>query len=375
MRKMFLWYYMFTKRLFKRYSFIILLLIIPVLLPVAKIAMGNNGSMMNIALYSRNESDASKQVMDELLSQDSIISYKIYDSEDEAYSAVRKQKADAAWIFDENFEDKAKDFGSGKSKKPFVTVVQREESVSLKLSREKLYGAVYPLVSYGIFKEYVTESLIPDKDITDEELKTYYDDAYEYDSIIKMQKLDSKEEVKPSKSFLTMPLRGLMSLVIMLCGIASVMYFLNDRKDGKFDWMPPRKRIIPAFGSSLAAVAASSVAVFIGLAASGTFTNIWIELLAMLLYIASATGFCLVLCMLFKSSGKLGAMIPFFMISMLALCPIFFRMKILPYVGNLFPPYYYLYAIYDFKYCIQMIYYCLAVYPLAILINLCYNKN
>lgn len=374
MKKMFLWYYMFTKRLFKRYSFVVLLLIIPVLLPVANITMGDGGSMMNIALYSKEENAAVKGFMDELLSQDSVISYKIYDSEEAAYSAVRKQKADAAWIFEQNFEELAEDFGAGKSNKTFVTVVQREESVSLKLSREKLYGAVYPFVSYGVFKAYVTKSLIPDKDITDTELEAYYNNAYEYDSIIKMEKLDSEEEIKPSKSFLTMPLRGFMSLVIMLCGIASVMYFLNDRKDGKFDWMPPRKRIIPAFGSSLAAVVASSVAVFLGLMASGTFTNFWIELLAMLLYIASATGFCLVLCMLFKSSGILGAMIAFFMIAMLALCPVFFRMNILPYVGNLFPPYYYLYAIYDFKYCIQMVCYCMIVYPIAIGINLYYNK-
>ena len=129
----------------------------------------------------------------------------------------------------------------------------------------------------------------------------------------------------------------------------------------------------PAFGSCLSAISVSAVAVLSGLFFAKLSTGFWREILSMILYIASATGFCLVLCVLFRSAAKLGSTLPFFMIIMLIFCPIFFSVNFLPLIKYLIPAFYYLSAIHNAKYLLYMIIYCIGAYSLAFFLNLVLN--
>ena len=43
-------------------------------------------------------------------------------------------------------------------------------------------------------------------------------------------------------SYLTSPVRGLLAVVVTLCGLAGAMYAKQDEKLGTFSWMPEKKR-------------------------------------------------------------------------------------------------------------------------------------
>ena len=151
--------------------------------------------------------------------------------------------------------------------------------------------------------------------------------------------------------------------------IAAAMYFLSDAADGKFDWLAPKKRLAPAFGSCLAAAVASSVAVFLALFASGIFIGFVKEFISMLLYAVAVSGFCLILCVVFRSAGRLGASIPFFVIVTLVLCPIFFNLNVLKPVKFMLPTFYYLQSLYNKEFMLYFVIYCAGVYGVAFLLN------
>ena len=176
-------------------------------------------------------------------------------------------------------------------------------------------------------------------------------------------------------NYLNAPIRGMLSLLVILATLAAGMYFLADQEEGRYDWMSYEKRLRPAFGSCFAAATLSGIAVLVAVMLSGIRTAIWIELIAMMLFILSATGFGFLMATIFRSPGKLGASLPFFIISMLALCPIFFNVKMLPAIRLLLPPTYYLRSVYEPRYLGYAVVYTVSVYALTFVVNLVLNRN
>lgn len=347
---------------------------IPILIPIARVAMTQESGMLTVALCSEDPENATvNEIIDSLVKDESILRFCVYSSPEEAQTAVKKQKADVAWIFSENFEKKIDDYLKKESTKPFITTFIRENTIPIQLANEKLFAAVYPHISYEIYDRFVTENIAEDKGITEKTVKKYYDDMQNNGSLIKMKKLDSDESVDEDKNYLLAPMRGMLALIIMFCGFAGAMYFLRDQAEGKYDWLSYKKRMAPAFGSCLAAISISAIAVLAALFISGMAAGGIREIPAMIMYVFCAAGFCLILCTLFRTAGKLGATIPFFMIIMLVVCPIFFSVNFGEKIRLLFPVYYYLRAVYDGVYLIYMLLYSLITYSMAYLLNLLLN--
>ena len=177
------------------------------------------------------------------------------------------------------------------------------------------------------------------------------------------------------KNFLTGPVRGLLSLILVLTVLAASMYFLKDQEEGKYDWLPSYKRILPAFALCLSSVTFTGSAIFVGLLVSGVYVGFFREIFLMVLFIFATTGFGLVFCIVFRSYGKLGAAIPGILVSMLALSPIFFNLSILRPIRLLIPTHYYLYAIHNSKYYMYMIYYCIFIYSASFILNYLFSRN
>ncbi len=369
LKKLILWNYMLAKRLLHKYSIIILLCCIPLMAIAANGLMsGSDAGVLNIALCSEDKDTQAVKIIDGLLAEKSIIRYQEAESVEAALKMLENFKVDAVWHFHNDFDTKAEEYVNAKKGKPFMTVYEREETIPLRLSREKLYGAVIERFSYFIYKDFMYEELVSESKVSPAALERFYDETERMDRIVEISSLESKG--KASQNYLTAPIRGLLSLLIILCGIAAAMYYLKDVEDGKYDWLPRRKHIIPAFAQCLSAIAMSSVAVFVALMCMDVHVNVFTELLSILLFAISATGFCLVLCMLYKKPGNLGATIPAMIIAMLILSPIFFNMIALKPIRLMLPTHYYLNSIYEPKYYLYFMIYIFAVYGVALLLNL-----
>ncbi len=372
-KKLFLWYCMLTKRLFCKFSFVILLCCIPLMILVTNYAMSGKSGVLTVILCSEDNGTEAEVIIKSLLEEDSVILFKHIENPEDAINEVKQHRADAVWCFEDNFKEKTTAYATGKSIEPLVTVYQREDSIPLQLSREKLYGAIYGDFSYEVYKNFVYSELVDVNQLSEEELEKYFYGTTRRGDIVELEKTDG-DTVSKNTGYLLAPLRGIMALMVVLCGLAASMYFLKDKNNGKFDWMSSRRRAIPAFAQCLAAVVPASVAVLISIFIGGISVGIMSEVIAMLLLIISVSGFCLLMSTLYKSSGKLAASIPAMIIVMLAFSPIFFDFNILKPLSFMLPTYHYLNFVYSGEY-IDFIIYIIGVYLLSFGTNRILNRR
>ena len=367
-KKFLLWYCMFTKRLFHKLSFVILLCCIPVLVAVTSSVMDGESGILTILLCSEDENSEADKIINSLLEDDSVILFKRAGDVEGAVNEVKQHKADAVWCFEDDFDEKTEKFATHKSMNPLVTVYEREDSIPLQLSHEKLYGAIYGSFSYEVYKNFVYTKLVNVNQISDEELESYYNGTERRADIVKTEGTKTLGN-NDGRNYLTAPLRGILAIMIMLCGLAGAMYFIKDKNNGKFNWMPAEKRIIPAFAQCLASIVPSVVAVFVAIGFTDISVGFDKEIISMILFVFASAGFCLLMSIIFRSSGKLGATVPALLILMLAFSPVFFNIEMLKPVSLMLPTYYYLNYVYNPLYSLYFLIYIIGLYILCCALN------
>jgi ABC-2 type transport system permease protein len=151
--------------------------------------------------------------------------------------------------------------------------------------------------------------------------------------------LDASPAYEADASYLTVPLRGLLSIFIVLCGLASGLYYMQDRKNGLYTpfscWY------------HLPAVVMAGASVLLALLLTGYFTNWLWEVFLMGLFILAVAGFCDIIRLVLRKTEYLAAAFPILVLLILVFCPVFFAIKTVPFLPYLLPPFYYLNALYN----------------------------
>ncbi len=373
LKKGLIWYFMCSKRLMHKLSFIIILCLIPVIIPVTKLAMSGESGILKIAVSSQDNSPAAKRAIEKIRNTDSIIQFVICDTEKVAKELVTTHKSDAAWIYKDNIEERINKFIKKESNEPFLKVIEREENIILQMSREMFYETIFDEVSFSLYSNYAHNNLKLRGKISDEELRANYFNREKGRDIIEMTKLSTDAPVK--QNHLISPIRGILAVLLILSGLAGAMYFLKDSSDGKFAWLSPKKRILPAFSTCFSACVFSGAAILLALLIGGFSVGFLKELVSMILFIVSVSIFSTFFCVLFKSYGKLGALIPGITVFSLVLSPIFFNVSFFPIVRFLLPTHYYLYSLYDSSYYLYFIIYSLLTLTAVLTLNYVLNLN
>lgn len=372
MKKLIKWWALLTKRLYKKPTFVVLLLLIPALVLGYGVAAAEDSGMITIALAQEDNADAmASDVVTELMEGSRLIRFARCESPEEAEKQVRTGQADAAWIFEADMEEKVYDFLASRSKRDaFVRVLERESTTALMLTHEKLGGAVYACCSEALYLSYIREN-VPEMDgVSDGELLLYFHDVSLDHDLFEFSYLDPAKSTEDaaSASYLMTPVRGMLGVVIVLCGLAAGMYYIQDSHAGTFAWVAERKRPLAELGCQLISVLNVSVAVWISLAAVGQTAGFWRELLVMLLYALCVAAFGMTLRRLIGSLRGLGTVLPLLAVVMLVVCPVFFDLGALRELQYLFPPTYFINAAYSDKFLLYMPLYTLvlaAVYFLS----------
>lgn len=372
-KKSLIWFWLLTKRLLFKVSFVILICLIPLLVYIANISLQGDSGVLKIILCSDEGNSGAEDVMECILQKSSIMLFeKSYDRAD-ALRSLEQKKADAVWYFDSDLDNRINLYASGKSSKPFVTVYEREDTIPLKLSREKLFGAVFSKFSYFLYRDFAYSQIVSPNKVSEQGLKSYYDNEDLRGDLVEIKSISS-DAPPQTQNYLSSPLRGMLSVLVMLCGFAGAMYFVKDRRDGRFDWMKPTKQIMPAFAQCLSAVTLSAFSALAAIFLSGIGLGAGREILCMVMFILACVGFCLCFSVCFSSSGALGAVIPAFIIVMMVLSPIFFNIQALKPLRLMLPTHYYLYSVHDASYIPGFALYIVCVYALSLFLNSIFNK-
>ena len=367
LHKLLLWFAMLSKRLYKRPTFLVIMVMIPLLVLGYVAISGGESGMITIGLACRNPDSVTQEIFAELKDNSELLSFRIYSDTQEAETLLQGGKLDAVWIFPENMAQRIEAFSQQPtSSKAFITVLEREDNVSLMLSREKLNSAVYARVAKYVYVQFLRDLAPELSDLSDEQLLAYYDataisaDLFDFRSATAQQK---------SNTYLLSPLRGLLGTLILLCSLATSMYYIRDVEKGTFAWVNRRWQFLPELGCQFSASLHIAAICWICLTFSGLAGNLWIELVVWIMYSLCCSLFAMLLRQLCNSLGLLGTLLPLLIILVLVICPVFFDLGALRQLQYLLPATYYINAIHNSRYLLYLAEYLVTVAGLTVLVQ------
>ncbi len=347
MKKIITWFLMLNKRLFKKPGFIAILLLVPFITLAVTTATKQESGVLHIVLAAEGGGDQAAREMIDFLDKDTdLILFTVADSPEAAKAQVLSAKADAAWIFpaetDEAIARFLKDMDEDNA---FIHVYQREQTTMLALSTEKIGQAVFPHVSDDIYLNFIRKNVPSLDSVSDEVLLDYYQKTL---LDVELFAFDNAEtQAAKENGYLAGPVRGLLSVLVVLGGLAAAIYFYKDEDAGTFAMLPISRRRFVAGVSQQSAILWVALASLLALFVSGQWVGFGLETAAMAIYVVAVAGFCTLLRRISGSGRMLSALAPVVVVLLIAICPVFFQQTAFRFIQVLLPTYYYLNSVYN----------------------------
>lgn len=356
MKKILTWILLFQKRILKKPMFQITILLIPILLFLLFTFNKSSDSLVRVALISGNDEYSQNFVKDLLDSSNHVISYYQCYDESQMRKDVLTGKAECGYIMPDDMPRKIAQFSS-KKKQGIITAIVKKESISTKIVNEIIYGRLFSERAYPVLKDFINEKQ-PDR-LTPAEDEKMYDAfskylieplmfSFEYADGRKNDLLNNDDS---SHNYYMLPVRGILSVLILISSMSGVLMLSNDDRKNTWGFIKLSKR--PAFNyfyifmSILPIAICSLAAIFI----TGISTNVLNEIRLMVLYTLLLTGFSSLLKALIKNIYVLCSLIPVTVLLSLIICPVFIDIgSIVPqarFVRLFLPTNYYLDSIYS----------------------------
>lgn len=367
MHRLLVWFGLLGKRLFQKCSFIVVLFMVPVMMFAMRYVAAQDSGMLTIALVVEDPEDAfACRIMAGLSGREDVLRYLTCDTVEEAIEMVKKNRADAAWIFPEDLHGRLMDYVRSNGEESVVRIVERENNTALNFTREILSNALYPDFSYEVYRDYVQNELGV-TDMTPEELRETYEASLITENIFEMGYLDGREV--EDTNYLLAPMRGMLAVWLVLCGFAAVLYFMQDTEKGTFVWLPVKNRVNLAYGVQGVLLTYAVIVFVLACYLAGVNVSIFRELISVILFSLCTLGFCNVLRLLIGRMEWLGACVPLLIMGMVMMNPIFIDLKVFGLVRYIFPPIYYLKSIHNTRFMYWMAAYALGMYVLCIILD------
>ncbi len=364
-----------NKRLLKKPSFVILLCMIPVIVFGLHLVSERESGIVRIALVNEGSQEAGT-IIDELINKPSVFLFDTYENGEEAEEALLDNRVDAVWIFPGDYSDRISDFTGSlvrntKDSDGAVEIVEREDNVLLQLSRMELFGALYSDLSFSLFYNYINLRLA-DSEVPAAALHGYYDNNRNTGMLFDYRDTDerSPKEQDVSESYLFTPLRGVLLLLTLLCGLAAAMYYRADLDKEIFTWMPVGNKWIFEHVYLMTALVDGGLVVLITFFITGLAASPLTEIVLMFLFILSCCCFCSIIRRLTFNLRSLATSIPILILAMLVVCPVFIYIRALRGIQLLLPPFYYLMAQNNAGYPNLFVIYTMAIIAVDVLFGL-----
>ena len=378
MKKALKWIFLLSKRLYKKASFVILLLLIPVTVVLLSLSNTEKTGFLHIALTCESQNDAlSNTIISELSERNSLIKFTVCKEKNEALDLINTGKVDSVWLFPDKIEEKIEQYLDDKSDAPIVKILEREDNVTYQLSREVLAGALYKHCARAEYIHFIRTEIDELSDFSDEYLETYYDEYEVIGELFSFHTPYSSDEIKQTSYVLT-PIRGILSVLLVIGALAATLYFRQDEIKGTYSLIPLKRNSLVLFANQIITCLNLSVVLLLSAYFAGVTVSLLREIISLLLFIIASCAFGQVVSALIKSTKLLAVLTPFLIVIMTVACPVFMEFKTMRPISVLFPPTYYLNSLYNNKYFVYTLIYialCFVVSTLIKMLTFTISKN
>lgn len=353
---LFVWFRLFNKRLFKKLSFLVLLFSIVLIAIFMKFSSNLDSGLISIAVCGKN---VDKNV-DLFQKNKGILHFTKVESESDGKKLLSVDKVQSVWVFDDDIEKNLSESAALESIQPVVTVIEKQDTVFMKFSRELLFSRLFPIFSHKAYKYYVRNVVNLDENaVSDETMESHYNRYLHSEPLIKIQTL--KGDLQES-NYLLAPLRGMFALWVLICSLAACLYYMQDLENGTFVWIKRKNHFFLMLGMNFIVVFNACVFFLLSVIFTGIFTNAVSEIVNLMLYCVAVILFSTFFMQLSGKINRFSCLIAPIVILSLVFTPIFVSLPSLKLFSQLLPAYYYLNGITDFSFTIKMLVYILILF-------------
>lgn len=352
------------KRLFKRPSFIFMLLMVPVFVLLLRGQGTDDGTkLLDIGVYIEDNADSDAlKLMDSLLESDSSFKFREFDSKDDMLDRLKKSEIYEAVVIPADFSDTLNRLVSYKNIDNPIEIYIREQGVSHKLIREVINSNIFPQMALKTTEKFLRD--VEGINISESELQTMFEANYPDVQLFVMVYADgtiASEEF----DLILMPLRGILAVWLVICVLAASMYFIKDERNGLFIWISGGIKLSQKILYYLAVMLPAALAYFIAIGVSSLMVNVLREIGMLVLYVAALIALSNVVRILCRNIKNIGIMIPLFAILSLVFSPVFIDVKF-EAINVCLPSYYYLKSVHNNSYIIELMIYIVVVFAIWI---------
>ncbi|MBQ7057824.1 MAG: hypothetical protein IJM83_00775 [Firmicutes bacterium] len=363
------WFVLLLRRTCSRPGYLCILLLAPVFGLLLWFTAGSKSGALTITVSSYDtDQEIYQDIVDKLDSR--IVSFIICETGEEAIQIVREGRADAAWIFPEDLDEKIHQMITDKPGRvtednALVLVYERFDNVFLRLSREILFMRLFPYISYEIYGDFIRTD-VGVTEVTEETLRDHYGLKATDGHIIVMESIEGSRDIQEAleTSYLLSPVQGLLIVLLITAGFSASILIEKDKRSGLLTWVKRSRLIGTVYAYYLATMLPVAAVIILTLLGVGLAPVLWREILLMIMTVISGAAFCdLIRLGIGRLGGEkaLSIMVPIILLFLLAVCPVFLNFRSIRYIQYLLPPFFYLQLatgnVYFWHFLIQMLVY------------------
>lgn len=328
MKRTMIFLLLFMKRLCKKPSFLIILLLMPTLVFGLRMVLSEDNETIYVALLCEDESENAKNVIEDLVNTKGAVYYYRSESVEDLRADVLTGHAECGFVFHEGlWEAMVREEAEG-----YITVYQNTKTTNADFIKEEIYADMYSYLSYDVLMYYLSDDEFEDG-LTDEERTAYLSEKYRAyvteGGVFTLSYLDGgntvvrdMSDVAADNSFLMKPVRGTLSLFMLMAAMAGAVFWAIDEKEGVYKTLGYAERpyvnmaviFIPAFLAGAAAL----ISIYIGGVSEGLFR----EAAGAAVYCILLTGFANLIRSLTANAAFICSLLPTLTVVCLICCNI-----------------------------------------------------
>ncbi len=346
-----IWLFLTTKRLLKKPSFVLILLLLPAVLLLYRAVITEDDGKLHISLYFDGNEELKRLYTDKLEEGlPNLFRFTVCASEEDLYSDVAAGRSECGYVIS---GDTAEKFLT-EDRRGLVTAVVSEQTTYVSFINEIVFCRLMKVFGNDIVVQYLTEKsgLTMTRDDYRERLQEEFRKRKQDSEIVEFvyhKKTDNEvieDGSEVTQNVLTRPIRGTVAIFVLLTGLAGLVFWYQDDAEGRYRVMAREKRPLLSFASILVPTLMAGVMGLLCIAVSGIGTGFFRELYGMLLLVILTAAFCNILRFLIPSVHAVCALIPVLILISYLVCPVILDVvKLFPfvrYVRTVLVPSYYL---------------------------------
>lgn len=351
MKTILTWSRLLTKRLLRKPSFILTLLLIPLFVLFLQRSLHSGDAILQVALFT--ESSDPSALESTLLAKmtdasNSTVHFYICDSLSELQDDLDNNRAVCGYLFPRNLEQKLEEHAQKNT--AIITAYHQASATETRLLDEFVYRMIYEELAYDIVEQHIYEKK---KETPTDRLRTLYKHYQQDYTFIRFEYADGSDNQilnQENSNYLLLPIRGICSVLILLAAMTGTIFWYEDHERKLFLWLPqPYKTMVPFLYSLIPAILAGICGI-IAIIMTGFARQFLQECICMGLFLLAITAYSMLLRELLPDANSYLAAIPLSVIGSILLCPIFAdltaALPLLKSLRMLSPVSYYLNSIY-----------------------------